>query len=40
MAMPMGRRSAKGQSSVKKMAMPIEIGTATSMAIADVTIVP
>ena len=40
MAMPIGRRSVGGQSSVRKMAMPRPTGTAISMAMTEVTSVP
>ena len=40
MAMPIGRRSAWGQSSVRKIAMPSPRGTAMAMAITEVTSVP
>ena len=40
MAMPIGRRSGRGQRSVKKMAMPMPTGSAISMAIGEVTNVP
>ena len=40
MAMPMGRRSSRGQRSVRKMAMPMPTGTAITMAIRLVTRVP
>ena len=36
-AMPIGRRSAGGQSSVRKIAMPSPTGTAISMAMSEVT---
>ena len=39
-AVPIGRRNEGGHSSVRKMAMPMPIGTAIAIAIADVTIVP
>ena len=40
MAMPIGRRSGIGQSSVRNTAMPMLMGTAMSMAMPEVTIVP
>ena len=40
MAMPIGRRSTGGQSSVRKNAIIRPIGTAITMAMADVTSVP
>ena len=39
-AMPIGLRRRKGQSSVKKIAMPKADGTAIAMAMIEVTIVP
>ena len=39
-AVPIGRRNAGGQISVRKIAMPSPIGTAMSMAINAVTSVP
>ena len=38
--MPIGRRSHSGHSSVRKIAMPRPTGTAISMAMIEVTIVP
>ena len=38
--MPIGRRSAKGQSSLRKIAMPSPTGTAMTMAMMEVTTVP
>ena len=38
--MPMGRRSTKGQSSLRKIAIPSPTGTAIAMAMMDVTTVP
>ena len=40
MAMPIGRRSARGQISVRKIAIPMPTGTAISMARKEVTRVP
>ena len=40
MAMPIGRRSHIGQSSVRNIAMPRPTGTAISMAMNEVTSVP
>src|ERR1700683_4934998 len=40
MAMPIGRRRLWGQSSVRKMATPSPIGTAMTMAMMEVVIVP
>ncbi len=40
MAVPIGRRKIGGHSSVRKMAMPMPIGTAIAIAMTDVTIVP
>ena len=40
MAMPIGRRSEYGQSSVRKMAMPKPTGMPISMAMSEVTTVP
>ena len=40
MAMPIGRRSQIGQSSVRNNAMNRPTGTAISMAISEVTMVP
>ncbi len=40
MAMPIGRRSHCGQSSVRNIAISRPTGTAISMAISDVTSVP
>ena len=39
-AMPTGRRSVIGQSSVRKIATPSPTGTAISMAISELTSVP
>ena len=40
MAMPIGRRRAGGQSSVKKIAMPKLTGMPITMAMSEVTMVP
>jgi hypothetical protein len=39
-SMPMGRRSTRGASSVRKSAIAIDIGAAISSAIAELTAVP
>ena len=40
MAVPIGRRKAGGQSSVRKTAIPMPSGTAIAIAMAEVTTVP
>ena len=39
-AMPIGRRSGRGQISVRKIAIPMPTGTAMTMAISALTTVP